>query len=94
MEKKDHAINNGEKDYVSLHVRIKNLPEEYEDIKKIFEAIKWLGNAGSHSSKTVSTDDALNAYDLMEHLLVKVFGDESNKIEQLADNINKNKGPA
>ena len=94
MEKKDHAINNGKKGYVSLHDRIENLPEEYEDIKKIFEAIKWLGNAGSHSSKTVSTDDALNAYDLMEHLLVKVFGDESNKMEQLADNINKNKGPA
>ena len=94
MDIEDHVIKNGEEHYMSLHCRIQKLPEEYEDIKKIFEAIKWLGNAGSHSSKSVSTDDALDAYDLMEHLLVKVFGDESKEMQELAENINKNKGPA
>ena len=84
----------GKRRYLSLHERIKLLEDKYDDIQDIFMAVKWLGNAGSHSGKTVSSDDALDAYDLMEKLLVEVFDDESKKIKELANKINVNKGPA
>lgn len=56
-------------------------------------AVKWLGNAGSHSGNTVSADDVLDAYELMEKLLTEVFDEESKKIMALAKDINKKKGP-
>ena len=79
---------------MSLHDRIKLLPKKYQDIQEIFLAVKWLGNAGSHSGTTVSSDDVLDAYELMEKLLTEVFDDKSNKIKELAREINKNKGPS
>lgn len=84
---------NGKRRYLRLHERINKLPKKYHDIQNIFTAVKWLGNAGSHSGTTVSSDDALDAYDLMEKLLAEVFNDESKRIEELANEINVNKGP-
>ena len=63
---------------LSLHSRIKLLPKKYHDIQDIFMAVKWLGNAGSHSG-TVSADDVLDAYELMQKLLAEVFNDEGEK---------------
>ena len=83
---------NGEPIYLSLHSRIKLLPKKYHDIQDIFMAVKWLGNAGSHSG-TVSADDVLDAYELMQKLLAEVFNDEGEKIKKLANKINKQKGP-
>ena len=85
---------NGKRRYLSLHQRIQRLPKTYQDIQEIFLAVKWLGNAGSHSGTTVSSDDVLDAYELMEKLLVEVFDDDSNRIKALAKKINRNKGPA
>ena len=94
MKIKQFRIQNSKRRYLNLHERIKLLPKKYHDIQDIFLAVKWLGNAGSHAGTTVTSDDALNAYELMEKLLVEVFDDESNKIKELANKINKNKGPA
>ena len=94
MKIKQFRIQNRKRSYLSLHDRIKLLPKKYQDIQEIFLAVKWLGNAGSHSGTTVSSDDVLNAYELMEKLLTEVFDDESNKIKELAREINKNKGPS
>ena len=79
--------------YLSLHKRIERLPKKYHDIQDLFFAIKWLGNAGSHSGATVSSDDVLDAYDLMEKLLAEVFNVEDEKIKKLTNRINKQKGP-
>ena len=77
-----------------LHERINLLPPKYHDIQELFTAVKWLGNAGSHSGATVSSDDVLDAYELMEHLLTEIFDEERKKnLKALAQNINKNKGP-
>ena len=57
-------------------------------------AVKWLGNAGSHSGTTVSAEDVLDAYELMEKLLAEVFNEESKKLKALAKKIIENKGPS
>ena len=94
MKVQKYRIQNRKRSYLSLHERINSLPQKYHDIQELFMAVKWLGNAGSHSGKKVSADDVLNAYELMEKLLTEVFDEESKKLMALAKNINKNKGPA
>ena len=85
---------NGKRRDLMLHERINLLPQKYHDIQELFMAVKWLGNAGSHSGATVSSDDVLDAYELMEHLLTEIFNEERKKnLKALAKNINKKKGP-
>lgn len=83
----------GKRVFLNLHSRIELLPNKYDDIQDLFKAIKWLGNAGSHSGKQVTSDDILDAYELMEELLAEVFSHRSKKVKSLAKQINKKKGP-
>jgi len=84
---------NGRRNYLALHKRIELLPRKYDHVKDIFFAIKWLGNAGSHSQHEVTTDDVLDAYELMDELLVEIFANTRKKAKSLAKKINKKKGP-
>lgn len=90
---KRFTTNNGRKIFLALHKRIELLPSKYAHIKDIFFAVKWLGNAGSHSNYEVSLDDVLDSYELMNELLVEIFSDNRTKIKSLAQKINKKKGP-
>lgn len=93
MKIKKYRYQNGKRKNLNLHERINSLPNKYHDIQDLFMAVKWLGNAGSHSGNTVSPDDVLDAYELMEKLLTEVFDEQSKKLKALAKNINKKKGP-
>lgn len=83
----------GKRLHLSLHSRIELLPKSFDHVKDIFMAIKWLGNAGSHSQHAVTIDDVLDAYELMEELLVEVFTKNRKAVKTLAKKINKKKGP-
>lgn len=86
--------NGSKKSPLSLHKRIDSLQEKYPDIKDLFLAIKWIGNAGSHSSREVTVDDVFDAYELMEELLKEIYSKKAKqKIKALAKSINKKKGP-
>ncbi len=67
--------------------------DKYKNLAEELEAIKWLGNAGSHSHKTISHDDVLDAYDLMEISLEEIFDNKKLKAKRIAKKINKHKGP-
>jgi Domain of unknown function (DUF4145) len=86
-------VNNGKRSFLALHKRIELLPNKYDHIKDIFFAVKWLGNAGSHSNHEVSLDDVLDSYELMDELLVEIFDNKRVKAKALAKIINKKKGP-
>ncbi len=90
---KRYSTSNGKRNFLSLHNRIALLPNKYDHVKDIFFAIKWLGNAGSHSQHTITKDDVLDAYELMEELLVEIFANKRNQAKSLAKKINKRKGP-
>lgn len=83
----------GRRRHLSLHNRIKLLPAKFNHVKEEFIAIKWLGNAGSHSQHEVKTDDVLDAYELMEVVLVEIFNNKREPAKSLAKKINKKKGP-
>ncbi|MEQ1320024.1 DUF4145 domain-containing protein [Acinetobacter guillouiae] len=61
-------------------------------LEDILFAIKWLGNAGSHSSSEINLDDVFDAYELMHHILVELY-QPKNGVGKLAKAIRKRKGP-
>lgn len=82
----------GKRRFLSLHKRIGLLPPKYGSVMQHLYAIKWLGNAGSHSSPT-TIDDVLDAYDIMEEALREVYGTQKKTAARLAKRINKTRGP-
>ncbi len=95
QEVKQYTTNKkGESVKLNLDSRIKHhLPDKYQTIKEHFEAVKWLGNAGSHSGKELSLDDAMDAYELVEYVLSKIYYSPSDNLDRLAQEINSFKGP-
>ncbi|MEC9483584.1 MAG: DUF4145 domain-containing protein [Halomonas sp.] len=84
---------NGKRKYLNLHQRIDSLPEKYEHVKDLFYAVKWLGNAGSHSHQELTFDDVFDAYEIISQILEEVYDDRKKKVASLAKKINKRKGP-
>lgn len=83
----------GKRRYLSLHSRIKLLPSKYSELGELLSAIKWLGNAGSHATSTVTIDDVMDAYELMGHVLHGLYAQKAKKVKALAKKINRKKGP-
>ena len=83
----------GQRRVISLHQRIALLLPKYQALKDMLTAIKWLGNAGSHSETEVTPDDVLVAYDLLEHVLEEVYAPKAKQLAAIAKKVNKKKGP-
>lgn len=77
-----------------LHRRVDLLPSKYEHLKDLCLAIKWLGNAGSHSNNEFTLDDVMDAYEMMEAVLTQLYDPKGDSVKKLVKEINKKKGPA
>jgi hypothetical protein len=93
LKVKRFTTTGGRRKFLNLHNRIDLLPSKFDNIKDIFFAVKWLGNAGSHSNHEVSLDDVLDSYELMIELLLEIFSNNRSKAKALAKKVNKKKGP-
>lgn len=78
---------------LSLHQRIILLKSKFSHIKTHFLAVKWLGNVGSHASEILTSDDVLNAYDIIDVILQELYAQNRQKIQKLAKQIHLKKGP-
>lgn len=82
--------------WLSLHRRI-NLFKEQEDgeLGEFLEAVKWLGNEGTHENKA-ERNEVMDAFDMIEHVfehLYRVQGDQE-RIRAVRDRINgRNRRP-
>ena|SRR5690554_3004648 len=79
--------------WLSFSDRIKALQGDHEAVKRLFDAIRWLGNHGSHPGDVVTHEDAYDALKIMEYLLAELYCDRKPKIEKLVAAINERKGP-
>ncbi|NNC17830.1 DUF4145 domain-containing protein [Corallococcus exiguus] len=77
---------------LALHKRIQILGEKKSDLADSIMAVKWIGNAGSHTG-SISREDALDGFQLLDHVLHEVFSQQSAEIKKLKHKINKKKGP-
>jgi hypothetical protein len=55
-------------------------------------AVKWIGNAGSHTG-SVKEKDIFDGFDLLEHVLYTLFPPQVPNLAALAQSINAAKGP-
>lgn len=76
---------------LELHARIEELRAKNHILADRLEAVKWLGNVGSHSSE-VSHDAFFNACDLLEDFIRTHLAKHSHKIAALTKKVIKRRG--
>ncbi|WP_142418311.1 DUF4145 domain-containing protein [Citrobacter braakii] len=85
---------NGKPAFMPLHERIGKIPGEYNHVKDMLTAIKWIGNSGSHHGDAKPlVDDVIDIYELIEHVLEEVYAPRLSRLTAIAERINQNKGP-
>ena len=77
---------------IPLHDRIELLKTSQSDAYAALMAIKWLGNAGSHTDE-LSREDVFKAFDILEVALHDLYVGHAKKISRLIASINTLKGP-
>lgn len=77
---------------LTLHKRIELFKKKNQKVGEILEAIKWIGNKGSHADKQLLVNEAMDAYELLEHALNELYQPKSDVFYDLARLINKKKG--
>ena len=78
--------------YLSLAKKISLLPDKYRKIIEPANAIRWLGNDGTHSGVMVRDSDVLDGYKIFNHILIELYPDKDASVETLVSKINKAKG--
>ena len=89
---KKYIVKKNRRVRVSLHDRIDMLNAKYQQVKELCFAIKWHGNAGSHSDSQITRNDVLDAYEIFEVILEIIYEEKTRRANQLAKKINKQKG--
>lgn len=72
----------------TLHSRLEQFAEREPQLANNLMAIKWLGNAAIHDNTTVSRDDILDVYEIIEHALEKIFDQRTDRIRKKAQRLN------
>jgi len=78
--------------YIPLAERIKKLPADSNEYA-LLDAIRWLGNDGSHSNSQINHADVEGAFSIMDLLVEDLYSDRKRKIQELAQKIRESKGP-
>lgn len=83
----------GQRIHLTLHRRIGLFQKKYADAAPPLEAVKWLGNVGSHASlDTLTIDDLLDGFELFEHAIERIYVRPEEHIRRLAIAVSKQKG--
>jgi hypothetical protein len=79
--------------FLTLAKRINLLPEESREIIEPANAIRWLGNDGTHAGGfRVRKSDVLDGYRIFEHILIALYPEKRASINALVSRINEAKG--
>jgi hypothetical protein len=90
---KQTANGNGKRRLLVLHDRITQIKSRYPEVHDALLAIKWLGNAGSHTD-SLTRDDVFDALDIFESVLSNLYSKHPSVIKRLVKSVNARKGPA
>lgn len=87
----ESLVSNGSR--LGFKQRIDLLPAEHQKVVALFNALRWLGNHGSHPGDSIGKEQALQAFEIMELLLEELFSNRRRELLELALAINNSKGP-
>ena len=82
----------GKMEKLSLHRRIQVYKKKQPDIGEAFEAIKWVGNEGSHPGE-LEREDLFDDLDILRHVLEELFEKKKERISKMVREINRKRGP-
>jgi hypothetical protein len=85
------ATKKGRRRRLKPHERIVEYKKKNEQVADFLLAIKWIGNTGSHIG-TLDRNDLLDAYELLDFSLSKLYDKKETELEKLQKEINKRKG--
>jgi hypothetical protein len=77
---------------ISTHDRITKFKEGEPEAAKLLEAVKWIGNSGSHEG-SMEIEHVLTAVSLLEYVLNELYDNKKQKLADIATKINSSKGP-
>ena len=78
--------------FLSLHVRINRFADLKPDLGEKLQAVKWLGNAGSHPA-SLDEEDVLDGYEILSYVLDELYQGRREHVSRLSRAINRRKGP-
>lgn len=73
--------------FISLDKRLKKIPQKYSEFQGRLSAIKWLGNAGSHTYDKVKISDIEKAFEIIEYVLSRIYDESAIKTAKLAEEM-------
>ncbi|MBB6112302.1 protein of unknown function [Mucilaginibacter lappiensis] len=85
-------LKSGKRRGLTLHSRILKYKTVNADVADYLLAIKWIGNSGSHFDD-LDKADILDAYQLLDFSLKKIYDNETREIKKLTKEINKKRAP-
>jgi len=74
----------------NTHERINLFRKKNAKAAEYLEAVKWIGNDGSHETG-LTVNDILDDLELLSYALTIIYPNRDNRIEALAKKINSNK---
>lgn len=77
---------------LSLHQRIGLFAKKNSQLADKLMAIKWIGNAGSHTS-IVDAHDLLDAYEILSFVLDEIYEKRSKRVGAIARAVNRRSAP-
>ncbi|MDM3040971.1 DUF4145 domain-containing protein [Citrobacter sp. CK182] len=78
---------NDKNNRIMLHHRLESLKGQYAPYKDTLMAIKFLGNAGSHTYDEVNIDDIEVAFGIMEYVVNDLFSGKKESIDILTKRL-------
>lgn len=81
----------GKRTKLNLHRRIELYKVKEPEIADFLLAIKWIGNVGSHVGD-LKRIDILEAYEMLEHTLNKIYDDKEKRLKEISKKIIKRRG--
>jgi hypothetical protein len=83
----------GKRRPLTFSTRIGRFASSHPDLQHYLDAVRWLGNAGSHSGPVgVSDSDILHAFEIFEHLLDQLYVRREQRLRNAARSIARRKG--
>jgi hypothetical protein len=76
---------------LTLHARIDHFAQGQPTTGGQLMALKWVGNAGSHQGE-VSKNDLLDAFEVLDHALVELIDQRSERVSELAKKLTRKHG--
>ena len=91
--RKTFLTNSRKRKRFSAHERIELFKKTNPKVANLLEAIKWIGNAGSHNERYLTKEDVLFGFDMLKLATEKLYDKGESEIIKKSKVINKRKKP-